>query len=430
MLTLLEKINRSREELNVSISAITKETGLFKYHIEKLERGEITITKTIANGFKAAAGIDGVPWSDDEIEMYKEEMYIQDDLIKFDRELEVIAVISKLELCSTYCYDEDLSTLCDIFVMGYFFAIGYNARGVLLLKELETKSDNFSNEHLYRYNQIHGWLRQYEYYYNDSLAFYLKAENIEGEMKHKRKYLYYHIGFCYTALYSMPFGIKYLESALEKGIDFIGSKLYLSAHRLLATNYAKLKNREMSELHLSYVNKYLVNEDNIDLDNEMRFLLAKVIVYMNFGEHDKSLKYLDELYHDSCFSGDKNMQILCFYNKSLLYKDLGDYKEARVAARNGMELAENNKYWTTIFDALNKLLKIPTKKDAEHLEEVVILNLKEYGMNEIIILCYEALYNFYLPFGGGIESTINKAYECKKKAEDLYNTLMIGDVLI
>jgi len=421
-MTLTEKFNAIQKAKKLTDGKLADLMDCHAGTVADIRYGRSNIMKYFP-AFIKAVEIEAVPLLDDDIAEYSKNLWLKDKLIDFDDKNSVNKIIDELIFVSTWCYDEDLSLLCDIFVATYYFKIGENTKGEEALKILKPKKARFNNEHLYLYYHLRGWLKEREYYFKAALILYLKAKSLEKKITVRKRYLGFRIGVCYTELCCPFYAILHLEEVLKNQDSFANTKVYLSTQRYLAINYARIKHKDNATNLLAIQEENFILEGVRDIKNVQGLLFAKGLVHFELEEYDKSEEYFDELFFES--KNYKVMQLLSCYWKSMIYIEKNQKDKAMEWAKKGLELDKSNPFWFLIFDAVCKCLSIKTDADANYLDWTVVKKLSEYGQSYLVKICHRSMSAYY---EAPDKKSHKIAHSYSKKILALQNQLMRGDV--
>jgi len=389
--------------------------------IGNYENNKCAVSSNVLNAFRKAAGVEGVPLTDDEVSAAIKEMIDWNDSISFGDINQVNELHKKFERYVRWAYDLDLQNLFDIFRIKYLCKTGKKEEAEQLASSLEKRKPSFTKMHLFWYYHYLGFLKHLDWQYKQALTMYLKAEVIEEQLNLNNIAHYYNISSCLVYCGYPHLAIDYLEKVVATELNLSSIRYGFTAQRLLAVCYGRVGKTDKALKLLNNYLEYLIKEKKDDKLNRCGVYLSIGRVYQDANNHEKALENFDM----SARYCDEKDEIFLTYlcDKATLLRNCNRDDEVRKCLDKGLPLAIKSTLWYDWLHAIKYSLVLNEASSLDYVRYTSIKNLKNYGKHAMVINCYKWISDHFKKTG-----MYKKALFYSEKATDIITRLMKGDM--
>ena len=421
-MTFIKKLRTIRKARDMTQLQLAVEMGYNASTVDNYENERNRISAKVYKAFKVATGTVDVPITDEEMLIFKnEQLNAWNHMVNFGD----IEKAKELQLALAYrvkwSYDVEMQLLYDIYNINYYSRIDKKEESDKMVASLKEREAEFTEEHWYWYYRYLGSLEHWNWKYKAAMALYMKAEEIGNRIGLNDNAIYYNIGNCLTHMGYSYLAMLYLEKIQLKELNVINMGLWFTIQSLLAINYSKLGRTDEALELLESSLEYCLKEKSSDRLSSVYFSLGWV--HKNSGNFEKALENYDLA--SSCYIDKGEMYLSCLCHKVLLLRANNKNDEATKYINEGLYIATKGSLWYEWLQAIRYSLMLDEKGAIGYLEFTSIPKLREYGMHEIVMSCYEWIDKYYLDIG-----KYKYAHKYAQKAAMIYKKLMEGDMSI
>ena len=369
--------------------------------------------------------IENAPFAEHEIDVFKNRLWVINDLITADRTADARAAINELFPVTQLPYEHDLSLLYTMTDARILFKESDMPAAEEKVKAADAFLDGASDEALILYHRNRGFLYQAQGDIKNSLIQYLLAADIESTILPADANLYLNIGIMYTHLGKPNLVVNYLERArllYDYGRThaigpYIDNTLALSYLSLGQYGKAKKLLHKCLTAAKSIGNAFAIGTATGNLGNAYA-LEGDVKTGLKLIE--QGMEYLNE--HEETYRQS-------LYIKAGYLIIMKKYNEAKDAIEHGKLLYKDDDMFAIGFEALECVLRLQSsQKDnvaAEYIGNVAIPHFRyaELSYRHTTLWLCDMLEAYYKK-----HRNTKMAMATAAVIRDIYKEMFIGDV--
>lgn len=358
-LSVMEKLHTLRNHHGLSQSDFARLAKTNLDTIVEIEEGRMSYTLTQENKLRAHFGLCGLPLSDEERAVFKEERYRYRDFIRAGnltaaREAQKdLENIDNLEPC-----DPDMVMLSKIFEAQMLMAEDDCKSAEEKLIAVQDHLSNTSKENQYHYNYSMGFLNCKLGDYNSGTMFFEKAYELQDDnanlLPEEDLRLYHNLALCYGYIEKLHKAIFFLNLSLQKQPEDRNANLYLHLGIGLTLSYIKVNHIREAE---KIIEKCMIKAKSTKDDTNIgRILFCYGCLYEKREDWDLAIDYLDQAltYH---LKGTDNYCAALFHKIQCIIKNR-KFADAERELKIAKDIYTKNELWPIYFEAQGYYLTI------------------------------------------------------------------------
>jgi len=387
----ITKIIKLRKAAFFTKSGLSLAMNYNRPHICQIERGERPFTPASLTAFKQVLDIIGVPVTENEIEMYKnnelndfKNLLLDGKLNKATEQVHILCDVVKNSL------DDDLQRWLDLYLAIYYRMAGDIKACDNVLSKLKEQEDDFSHEESYWYHKALGGRAIIDYQYRLALTEFLECKALKKKVIVKDSTLPLAINYCLSAMgYSLK-AIKILKKEVEKSLIEFGMEYMVPSldtlepeHRLpiqiqLAANYRNVGHVSKSLRLLERIK--LRDQDKIELYKlEGLFHMTVAESYQELGDFDNAIENMNTALEH--VEHNKEQHAFFLYKKAALLAAFKKFNDFTSCLNEGLAMYSSDE---TLVGLLLNMLKhsvnIKGRESLTYLQKTIIPKLKQRGL--------------------------------------------------
>ena len=424
-LPLGEKIMQIRKAKGFSMENMACAIKKSQAFISRLEHGDAECNSDMLSAIRKFLGIGDAPLLEDELRLYRDCIIVCHDLLCNGRLDEAKVILDELAVIVHLPFE------CSMYVMYLMSEAKWHIRvGSLgnqcknipkaekLLAKAEAVLDSISNEALYMYHYLKGYVYLM---YNDNakaLMHFMKARDMECELQ--RDFDFYRIvGTVYYNAGKLSRALLYYELAksnyqggntdlrwsrlnLMLGVCYLCMGDYRRARKLLDANVTQSKS---------------INDEH----GTASALIQLGIICQRTKEYKESMTFFDQ----AMFLEFPPSQVSCLSLKADSLRCMKEFDKAHEVLEQGRAIAKGDEKLTIELDTIGHLMSLDNMDSVSYIEEVAIPNYRAGTINDqsyAIQLCNE------LEIYHKKKRTKTKAWAVAALTRDIYEEMIVGDV--
>jgi len=436
-LSIGEKIKHVRNAKGISQENMSHAIKSSKSYVQRLEQGQVECSPEMLAKIKKFLEIENAPLLEHELIIYKNRIWMWDDLISARRLVDAKAMRSELSSILDLPFEHDLSLLFSMTDVRLMFITEQN---IPVVEEKLTAAEALlvgaSNEVQYMFHRNKGFFYSIHSDYKNGLQHYLKAIDIVSDDIKPDMAIYTNIGMMYMGIGKPYHAIMYLKDALQ---GYGGDRTHIirtHTSSMLAMAYMTIgEHRKAKKLF----DESLVQAKNMNDGMVMGLTLSNMsVLNIKMGNYEEGVKLCDQALeycinknHQSTVSINNDegrgnsLQIMLLFNKGLGLLKMKEFDKCRETLEHGLALAKDDTRSSIIFNTLEHLMTLNNNSSMGYLEEVAIPYLRTGGgLDKLLALdiCKEI-------------ETHHKKKRAKTKAtaiaavaRDMYEEMFLGEV--
>jgi len=422
-LSVGEKLFILRTHLGMSEVEFGKIAGISPQTVSTVEKGEIAYTEAQERKLRKRLNLEGLPLSEEECAVSKEEFYRYRDFIRAGdlagaRVIhERMANIGNIEPC-----DPDMVMLFRMFEAQMMIAEGDYDTARDILDVAQDGIGRVNRENGYHYNYTMGVLGCFQRDYDSGLEFLEKAYELivdnENLLPEDDMRLYYNLAMCYTYVEKPHKAIFFQRKALQSQVEDRKMGFHLHLGIGLALNCVKANHlREAEKLLDKYMVKAKSTREEVEIARAsfgLGFLFERSENWeLAIDYYMQALKYLPKD-SDDYFASLRHKIYCTIRNRK--------FPSATREINKAKDLCDTNEMWLIYFEAMECFLSLSrrmTTQDEEtcmYIEIVAIPHFRENHDHFTALEFCKLLSRHYDKTGQSkkasrIKSMINEIYE-------------------
>jgi len=425
LLSLGDKLRIIRRAKGLSLENIAYETGRSVATLSRIERGETDIDTETTYAIKKAMGIEHAPLLEHELMLYKNRMWVWNDIINAQRFSEAKTMIPEMSSIIHLPFESELALLYTLIEMRIDI---YEPENKLKAKhKLDALAASYDDMSINARHFFHRNTGMVYSHWNNTKALQhclLALETLSDETKTSTPILLLNIGAKYYALGRIFHAMTYLERAKyehqEDRTNIIGAYIdsMLIACYISIGEYDKAKS--LAELVLSRA-KAINDRQGVALAlNHMGH------VYKGMKDFETALPFFEE--SQILYGGKQDVFIVELLNsiegKAYCLLGLKRFTELKDVIKKGQSLAKNIPSAQHTFESLQHLLTLNNAESTNHIENITIPFLLGNSNYQAALRFCDRLEAYYIKKGA-----VKKANAIAIKSREIYKMLLAPVVL-
>jgi len=368
VLLLGHKIKHIRTEKGISQENMARAIKSSKSFVQRLEVGQTECSSDMLTKIKNFLEIENAPLLEDEVEMFKDRIWVWNGLLDANRAADAREMRSEMAPILDLPFEQELFVLFKMIDIKLLTKEMNLSDAEEKLNEVEPLLESASDEALFIYHTTKGFVDAIlKREYRSAVKHYLQTLNIVSDYVKPDATVLSNLGVIYLGLCKPCHAIIYLERVLgEYDID----RTHLDkpkATAMLATAYMYLgeykKAKELFETALVLA-KSIKHE-----------VLTGVILvnmsYLNFytGNYKQAVELCQE---GAKYVNDNDSKCMTFYKKGICHYKLKEFDECKKAIEHGRALSNGDKRLSIFFNSLEHLINLNDNNSATYIEETAI----------------------------------------------------------
>jgi len=432
-LTLGEKIKQIRTAKGLTQLSMAHAIKSSEAVISRIERGQAECSSEMLVSIKKFLGIENAPLSEDELEEYKNQIWVVDSLVKDFRVSDSKAMLENMYPIHKLPFESNLNMLCVMLEIKILIweANVKSAAEKINAVDAKVESACIEVQNLYHRNKAAICMMMSDY--KNGLKHGLKILALECDDVKTDASVYNAIGSAYFLLGQPHLAIIYLERAMMlyqgsptniKGIAIaytIGRCYSLmrrenEAETIYMTTLVQAKSIKNRQYIVMLTNSLAITYINTNRAGEAMYLINEIIV------HEESDEYKNWLHVEGGVSNSNG----CLVTKASCLLHLKKYAECEKWMKQISDKIESDNTAIMMLEAIAHRVKLATQKSSEsadYIEKTLIPHYRNQGFLKVyaLELCEE------------LEAHYTKARKTKKAIDialvtrDIYKEILFGD---
>jgi len=390
--------------------------------ISKIENGVLSCTEDLLWEIKKVLRAEAAPLLEGEHNEFLEKLHEWYDIIS-ERNF-ALAKERQVALSAITCLpsEKELNIIYALFECRLLLGLNEVESAYTRMLTLEPQFDALND------------IQRYHYYYNkgtyeiknsrneEALEYYMKAFDLTKRGLKDSLPLYYNIAYAYYRIGLYSRSIAFLEKSRELFSSDSGTVSMFHIENLLATNYIKTKALQVAKMLLNKCSKDIESLQN---KTHVGMVLTNYgYLYVVAKKFNKALDYLKKA--EAYLEEGTEYFLEVLYQKSRCLVAINRTTACTPLLAEGIERAQGNDTYLTLFMSLSHLLTINQKESTQYLEDVSIpflLKIKNY--TTALDYC-ELLADYYKKKGKGYNG---KRLKMVDLAQNIYKEMYEGGEL-
>ena len=382
-LTVEEKLKIIRLAKNFTQMELADALGCNHSIISRAENGKETYSRDQVSRVKAFLEIENAPLLDDEIVLFRGQIYRLLNLIKDENLEEVRKILEDLRAVKQLPFEPDLVMLYEMAEIRLLLKLRDIEAARKNLKLMEAKVGTATKENLYHYYFNMGSLSIYDKDGKEALRFLASAHKLGVGFNIEEPTLNFNLAMCqalfgkYLIAISLLERVHYLFEHDSESAESMRYNNVIGLYRLRLGHAEKAIEHFEKALEIA---KLIKNELYIGclLHNHghARFIL---------GDYKEAIEYLDQVFR--YFEKDDEVYLETLYRKIRCLIAAKSHINKSMLS-DGILLAKDNEYYLMLFNSLKHLLTLKDENSLKYIEETTIPSLiNEYKYDEVMDYC-------------------------------------------
>jgi len=388
-LTIEEKFKEMRISKGVSQVDFAKAIGRGEHTVIKVEKGERPLTDEEIEAGRKFFRAENYPLLEGEVAGFKGKLYVLKELAKEEALEEARRLRNSIAVINDFHFEPEMALL--------YKAI--NARLLLKEQDMDVAREsleavkfflgNGSFELRYHYYYAMGSLNMYTRNHKEAIRYYKLACDIEAYSSQEPS-VFFNLAVCYSR-FGMYFStLISLERIYNNFRHDMTSTTGIMVVVNLALNYTRIGHYEKA---LMLHKEALLRIE--PLGNALR--LACILhnlgcLYYKTGKYKDAIKEFNKALQHFTERSHEYLETLYFKILSLIADKSSEYN---LELDHAKVLAENNEYYSLLFNSLSHVIKLREKEDAQYIEDKIVAYLRDRHDYFKVMIYYEILKKFY-----------------------------------
>jgi len=388
-LTLGEKIMHVRKAKGYSQENLAHAIKRNRPFVQRIENGQAQCTDEMLDTIKKFLGIENAPLLDHELEVYRGQLWVVNDLLNATRIPEAQKILDEMAPITDIPFEQDLFLLYKIMELRLHLDDNY---AIEEMKKIEALLNNVSNDALFLYHRTKGNLYLHIADYKNAIRHYSKLQSLATDNLKLDATTLYCIGFVYYAIGKFYQAIRYLEQAKnELGNDrtsiilpqiiinlacsYVFTGDYKNAGALFETSLTHAKTVDKSSFRIGAVQSYMA------------------MYYIETKNYEKGLELCEDALKNLNTESDlrkrpinKQSYAITLINKAQCLVKMNKIEEFKAVAEQALSLAEGDEHTTLLFKSLEHMTTLNNSASTDYLENTAIPYFMNHGYSRITAL--------------------------------------------
>jgi len=418
-LPLGTKIKQIRVNKKINQNALAVAADTTSMTISRIERGVMECSLDILMAIKECIGIENAPLLEHELIVYRNRIWVWNDLITANRETEAMIMQNELSPILDLHFEHDLLSLYHMTEVRLLLKLKNFATAEKIMNNINPTDTSTEVLHLYHRNL--GSLYDASGDNQNAIKHYLKTLELVCEDIKPDAAIYLNIGIDYFNLGKILYAIKYLETAQREFNGDRSNGLGPSVNNWLARCYITL-----SEYHKAndLLNKSLAKAQSCNDEHVTCAVLINMgLLNDKTGDFKRSLDYYDQALS---YSSNKNHHLTALINKASLLVKMKKHEKCREVLEEVKVHANGNKTYTILFNMISHQMTLYDNDSVKYIEDVAIpyLRSSEGTIKFMALAQCRMLEAHYKKKRSYAKALANAAI-----ARDIYEEMFLGDAV-
>ena len=418
-----EKIKQIRIAKGLKQEELAKAINTAQNFVSRLENGEAKYDDRMLAIIREFYNIKHAPIFDHELEVYRNRLWVWNDLVNADNLREAKVMLDSLSPILELPFERDLTLLYLMIETRILFREGNLTAGEERLNTAEALLDEASSEALHLYHRNMGFILMHKSDHKTSLKHHLQSLSHETNNMKPDAGILLNIGVSYINLGKPWQAIMHLEQAKMKYDLGRANILESSINTILALGYTHVGEYRKAE---RIYNDALAQAKSTNNDFFAAIALANLsTMHTKEGNYEESLKTCNK-----ALTLVKNHPIYVKFliGKAFCLAMLKDFDQCKEVIKQCRELAKDNKNLTITIEAISHIMTLDNSESTDYLENFVIPHFKASddaengGIYEALTFC-EILETHYRK-----RRNKKKANDIAIIGRDIYKEIYFGGV--
>jgi len=379
-----QKVKMLREASNYKLQEFADAIKCSKSKISKIEAGEWEYSEDDIEMVKKLFGIEGAPFTEKEVRVFRERLYGWKNLIRNGAIDEARRNQKKLEVIAKVPFEPELSMLYRLFEIKLLLKESKDELVEKMLLTIETDIECSTNENRHHFYYLMGSIYYRRSDFKSALSFYLKSAELEVYTFQKDIGLHFNIATCYGKLGKYSLAISTIEKVYyEFDYNKTGAaRAYIDS--ILGANYLKIGQATRAKQILEPAISEAIGANHklftfFAIHNYGSAFLEAKEYKEAIEEFDRAFEYCDE--GDRYYLENTYCKIRCLIGEK-------KYSKARTLIVEAMTLAEGNEFYLIAFESLSHLMTIKKDESIEFIEKKTIpYFIEKYDYYRVMEYC-------------------------------------------
>ena len=419
-LSLGEKLMYVRKAKGLSLENVADAIHSSASHVRRIELSETKCDHATLAKIKEYMAIKNAPLLEHELRIYKERIWVWNELITTARMAEAEDMRQELAVILALPFERELYLLYIMTECRIYLTMSNLPPVEERLAEAEPFISEAGDVVRFLYYRCKGLMHAFGGDNNAALQYFLKCLNCDYNNIMPAFSVYYIIGRIYISLGKLYNSIKYLERAVTEYTGDREHHSFAAARVDLAICYIYVKDYDKA---VELCNAAIIQAESIKNTDHLgpaKATLALCIFKM--GKHDEALKLMDEaLELFQKHTPDYKVHLI---NKTRFLVDMKNYSQAEELSKQILPLIEDNDILTMLYTTECHRMTLNNAESIEYLENTAIPSFMAIGdlasMYMALQIC-EALEAHYTK-----KRSKMKALTMTATIRDIYGKMFMG----
>jgi len=367
VLSLGEKIKYIRNSKGISQQNMARAINSNQSFVYRFENGQVECDTEMLTKIKKFLEIDNAPLQQNEIDLYKDRIWVWNGLLDSNRIKDARDMRSEMVSILDLPFEHELLVLFKMIDIKLLTKELKLSEADEKLNEVEALLDNASDEAIFIYHTNKGFVDGSKREYRSSIKHYLQTLNVVSDYVKPDATVLSNLGVIYLGLCKPYHAVIYLERVLsEYDID----RTHLDRPKviaMLATAYMYMGEYEKAK---ELFETALVLAKSIKHEVLTGVILVNMS-YVNFytGNYKHAIELCQE---GEKYVNDNDSKCMTFYRKGMCHYKLKEIDECKKAIQQGRTLSDGDKRLPIFFDSLEHLTNLNDNNSATYIEETAI----------------------------------------------------------
>ena len=438
-LPLGEKIKHIRAIKGISQENMARAIKSNQSHVHRIEQGQVECSADMLAAIKKFLEIEKAPLLKDELSIYRHRIWVWDNLLNNNRLAEAADIQAELSSILDLPFEHDLCLLFTMIKVKRLI-IERNIHGAEeAVNEVESLTDNASNEALYMFHRNKGILSSLRGDIVTGLRHYLNAHDLTGDnLNQDAAVLTADIGAQYLRLGRPYNAMIYLERAYKESYGNNANNVRAKISNALAITYTCLGEYDKAKkIFDESIGQAKSVNDNVQIGSILSSIGLHKIKSGSYkdgiGLCDQALHYMQSSdFLNNVYVGNKGFSnnphtTIVLFNKGLGLLKMKEYAKCQEVLAQGKALAEGDKKASIMFDTLMHFTTLNENESQKYIENVAIPFFRAGdGFDKFMILdlCKDLEAHYKK------KRAKTKALAIAAIARDIYEEMFIGEIEI
>ncbi|MCL2362983.1 MAG: helix-turn-helix transcriptional regulator [Defluviitaleaceae bacterium] len=435
-LSLGEKIKQVRNAMGISQENMAHAIKSSKSFVQRLEQGQVECSAEMLAKIKKFLEIENAPLLEHELIMYRNRIWIWDDLISARRLADAKAMERELSSILNLPFERDLFLLFSMSEIRLMYITEHNIPAVEeKLNAAEDLLAGASNEALYMFHRNKGFFYSVNSDYKNGLKHYLQTLDIVSDDIKPDMAIYTNIGMMYMSIGKPYHAIMYLKDALQGHGGDRTHIIRTHTNSMLAMAYMTIGEHAKAK---KLFDESLVQAKNMNDGAIIGLTLSNMsVLSIKMGNYDEGVRLCDQAleyclgkdYQSTISINDEGrgntLQLILLFNKGLGLLKMREFPKCQEVLEYGLVLAKDDKRSSVVFNTLKHLMSLSDSDSIKYLENEAIPYLRAGGgLDKLLALdiCKEIESHYKK------KRAKTKALAFTSIARDIYEEMFIGEV--